>query len=102
MFAVKGIYDGNTVMIDKASAPKERYNVVVTFLEPLVRQENAGISEENTDDDTVIMERIRQRLFRKPSELSGEEKLAALNRITGIIKGPVDLDAIREERLSRQ
>jgi hypothetical protein len=96
MFAVKGIYDGNAVMIDKASAPKERYAVVVTFLEPLAREENTG-------DDTVIMERIRQRLFRKPSEISVEEKRAALNRITGIIKGrPVDLDTIREERLSRQ
>jgi hypothetical protein len=71
-------------------------------LEPLVREENAGMSEKNTDDDTVIMARIRQRLFRKPSEISVEEKWAALNRITGIIKGPVDLDAIREERLSRQ
>jgi hypothetical protein len=46
MFAVKGIYDGKTVMIDKVSAPKERYDVIVTFLEPL---EVAPVSETARD-----------------------------------------------------
>jgi hypothetical protein len=46
MFTMKGIYDGNTITIDKTLAPKERYDVVVTFLEPL---EAAPVSETARD-----------------------------------------------------
>ena len=41
MFAVKGVYDGNSVIVDEPIPVKERYEVIVTFIDSISYEENA-------------------------------------------------------------
>ena len=40
MFAVKGVYDGNSVIVDEPIPVKERYEVIVTFIDSISYEEN--------------------------------------------------------------
>jgi hypothetical protein len=52
MFTVRGIYDGNTVLVDQRFIPvKERYEVAVTFLKP-VKQTAVSEAEETAEKQT--------------------------------------------------
>ncbi|MCL1812082.1 MAG: hypothetical protein FWG29_01020 [Treponema sp.] len=76
MFAVQGIYNEGTVTIIEPVPMKTKYDVVVTFIKPVEQAE--------TDTDS-------------------ERKLAALNRITGILTdSSITLEEARVERLNRQ
>jgi hypothetical protein len=41
MFAVKGVYDGNSVIADEPVPVKERYEVIVTFIDSISYEKNA-------------------------------------------------------------
>ena len=41
MFAVKGVYDGNSVIVDEPIPVKERYEVIVTFIDSISYEKNA-------------------------------------------------------------
>ncbi len=43
MFAVKGVYDGNSVLVDEPIPMKERYEVIVTFVNSMNFDENTSI-----------------------------------------------------------
>jgi hypothetical protein len=76
MFAVQGIYADGTVTINEPVPFSKNYDVVVTFIKP-VGQEQKDTTREN--------------------------RMAALNRITGILSGnTMTLEEAREERLARQ
>jgi len=76
MFAVQGIYADGNITINEPVPVKKKYDVIVTFLKP------AGQGESNVDKG---------------------EKIAALNRITGILSdNGTTLEEARTERLSRQ
>ena len=76
MFAIQGIYDDGVVTIDEPVPVNAKYDVVVTFLKPVELAENNAVRE---------------------------TKLAALNRITGILSdNAMTLEEARAERLSRQ
>ena len=76
MFAVQGIYDDGTVTINEPVPINKKYDVVVTFIKPV----------EQTD-----------------KKLDRERKIAALNRISGILSNStMTLEEARAERLSRQ
>jgi hypothetical protein len=76
MFAVQGIYANGTVTINEPVPIDKRYDVVVTFIKPV----------EQTDN-----------------EQDRERKIAALNRISGILSNnTMTLEEARTERLSRQ
>lgn len=76
MFAVQGIYADGTVKINEPVPVNKNYDVVVTFLKP------AGQTVENS---------------------SREKKIAALNRITGILSdSSMTLEEARTERLKDQ
>ncbi len=38
MFAVKGFYDGNSVVVEEPIPVKERYNVIVTFVSSIINE----------------------------------------------------------------
>jgi len=40
MFAVKGVYDGNSVIVEEPIPVKERYEVIVTFIDSISYDEN--------------------------------------------------------------
>ena len=76
MFAVQGIYSDGTVTINEPVPINKKYDVVVTFLNPV------GQVKKTT---------------------TREKKIAALNRITGILSdSSMTLKEAREERLARQ
>ena len=76
MFAVQGIYADGNVTINEPVPVRTKYDVIVTFLKPVSQAEN------RTDK---------------------ERKIAALNRITGILSdSDITLEEARMERLSRQ
>ena len=76
MFALKGIYDNGMVQIDEPIPFDMKYDVVVTFIKPMEQVEK--------DADREI-------------------KMAALNRITGILSNSsMSLEDARAERLGRQ
>ena len=76
MFAVQGIYADGTVTINEPVPVNKNYDVVVTFLRP------AGQVAENS---------------------SRERKIAALNRITGVLSGnSMTLEEARAERLKNK
>ena len=76
MFAVQGIYSDGAVTINEPVPVNKKYDVIVTFLKPA--------EQEAKDTDR-------------------ERKIAALNRITGILSGStITLEEARAERLSRQ
>ena len=76
MFAVQGIYADGTVTINEPVPVDKKYDVVVTFLKP-AGQEKEGVGR--------------------------ERKIAALNRITGILSdSSMTLEEARDERLARQ
>ena len=76
MFAVQGIYADGTITINEPIPVRKKYDVIVTFLKP------AGQAENNIDKG---------------------EKIAALNRITGILSdNGITLEEARTERLNRQ
>jgi len=76
MFAIQGIYHDGVVTIDEPVPVNAKYDVVVTFLKPVELAENNAVRE---------------------------TKLAALNRITGILSdNAMTLEEARAERLSRQ
>ena len=76
MFAVQGIYADGTVTINEPVPVQKKYDVVVTFLNP-IGQEKEGAAR--------------------------ERKIAALNRITGILSdSSMTLEEARDERLARQ
>jgi len=76
MFAVQGIYDNGTVIINEPVPINKKYDVVVTFLKPVEQVEKSA---------------------------DRERKFDALNRITGILSdSTMTLDEARAERLSRQ
>jgi hypothetical protein len=73
MFAVQGIYADGTVTISEPIPVSKNYDVVITFLKP------AGL---------IVKESGRER------------KIAALNRITGVLlNSSMTLEEAREERL---
>jgi len=41
MFAVKGVYDGNSVIVDEPIPVKEKYEVIVTFMDSIGYEKNA-------------------------------------------------------------
>jgi len=47
MFAVKGVYDGNSVIVDEPIPVKERYDVIVTFIESVGYEKKA--KDDNSD-----------------------------------------------------
>ena len=76
MFSVQGIYDDGAVIIDEPLPVNKKYDVIVTFLKPADQTENS---------------------------IDRERKLAALNRITGVLSNSsMTLEEARAERLSRQ
>jgi hypothetical protein len=76
MFAVQGIYADGRVTINESVPVNKEYDVVVTFIKPIEQTQK---------------------------NISRERKIAALNRITGILSGSaMALEEAREERLSRQ
>jgi len=76
MFAVQGIYADGTVTINEPVPINKKYDVVVTFIKPV----------EQTD-----------------KKLDRERKIAALNRISGILSNStMTLEEARAERLNRQ
>ena len=76
MFAIQGIYDNGVVTIDESVPVNTKYDVIVTFLKP------AEPAEKNE---------------------SHEAKMAALNRITGVLSdSSITLEDARAERLKRQ
>jgi len=38
VFAVKGFYDGNSVVVEEPIPVKERYNVIVTFVSSIINE----------------------------------------------------------------
>ena len=76
MLSVQGIYTDGTVVINEPVPVNKEYNVVVTFIKPV----------EHVKKDTTR-----------------ENKIAALNRITGILSdSAITLEEARDERLARQ
>lgn len=76
MFAVQGIYADGAVTINEPVPFNKNYDVVITFIKP------TGYTLKST---------------------TREKKMAALNRITGILpEDTMTLEDAREERLSRQ
>ena len=76
MFAVQGIYADGAVTINEPVPVNKDYDVIITFLKPV------GQEKEDT---------------------TREAKMAALNRITGILSdNAMTLEEAREERLARQ
>ena len=76
MFAVQGTYADGVVKIDEYVPVNNKYDVIVTFIKP-----------------TEMSEKKVER----------EKKLAALNRITGVLSNnSMTLEEARAERLSRQ
>jgi len=47
MFAVKGVYNGNSVIVDEPIPVKERYDVIVTFIKSVGYEKNV---EDNNGD----------------------------------------------------
>ena len=76
MFTVQGIYADGTVTINEPVPVNKNYDVVVTFIR------SAGQVAENSNR---------------------ERKIAALNRITGVLSGnSMTLEEARAERLKNQ
>jgi len=76
MFTVEGIYADGTVIVNEPVPVYNNYDVVVTFLKP------AEQSVKNS---------------------SRERKIAALNRITGVLSdNSMTLEEVRAERLKNQ
>ena len=76
MFAVEGVYANGMVSIKEPVPVNTQYDVIVTFLKPLDKEEK---------------------------DEKRERKFAALNRITGILFGStMSLEEARAERLGRQ
>ena len=76
MFSVQGIYADGNITINEPVPIQKNYDVIVTFLKP------TNQAESNVDTG---------------------EKIAALNRITGILSDSnMTLEEARAERLSRQ
>jgi len=76
MFAVQGIYADGNVTINEPIPVRKNYDVIVTFLKPT---NQVG------------------------SNADKNKKIAALNRITGILSdSDITLEEARMERLSRQ
>jgi len=76
MFTVQGIYADGTVTINKPVHVDKKYDVVITFIKPVEQTEKG---------------------------LDRERKIAALNRITGILSNStMTLEEARAERLNRQ
>ena len=76
MLSVQGIYTDGTVVINEPVPVNKEYDVIITFLKP---------SEQAKNDITRDM------------------KIAALNRITGVLSdNAITLEEAREQRLARQ
>jgi hypothetical protein len=85
VFAIKGIYDGNTFTVDRPVLVAGKHELIITFLE--------------TDRHDVKFD-VR---FRKPQDIPLDEKLAAYKRLVGLTaQNPVSLEEARAERLARQ
>jgi hypothetical protein len=77
MLAVKGIYDGNTFLVDQVIPVKEECEVIITFL-------NSAPSH-------------------KRSPINKEKRIAAVNRLVGLTAdNPVSLEEARQEKLAKQ
>ena len=77
MLAVKGLYDGNTFLVDQAIPVKEKCDVIITFL------------------DSVPS-------YKRP-QTSKEKRIAAVNRLVGLTAdNPVSLEEARQEKLAKQ
>jgi hypothetical protein len=74
MFAVKGFYDGETIKVKEMIPVKEKYDVIITFLNPVFREA-----------------KVKQDKKRILDSLVG---IAAHNTMT--------LDEIKTERLAKQ
>jgi hypothetical protein len=74
MFAVKGFYDGETITLKELIPVKEKYEVIITFLNPVVREKQAKQDKKRILDSLV--------------------GIAAHNKMT--------LDEIKTERLAKQ
>jgi hypothetical protein len=46
MFTVKGIYDGNTIVIEEPILVKEQYKVIITFISSIVNENEKSYCEE--------------------------------------------------------
>jgi hypothetical protein len=89
MFAMRGIYEHGAVRIEEPAAVQTKYDVIVTFLQPADRQEPISAA-----DGIEI---------RNPDEIPAAEKLAVLQRLSGIAAGnTMTLDDIKAARLARQ
>jgi hypothetical protein len=77
MLAVKGIYDGNTFLVDRAIPIKEECEVIITFLDSVPSRER--------------------------SQIDKERRVAAVNRLVGLTAdNPVSLEDARQEKLAKQ
>ncbi|MDR3000447.1 MAG: hypothetical protein LBU89_04195 [Fibromonadaceae bacterium] len=45
MFAVKGFYDGNSVVVEEPIPVKERYNVIITFISSMATEKKNSYYE---------------------------------------------------------
>ena len=64
MYAVKAIYDGNHFKLNEPIPVNEKYEVVITFLNPLEKQQDEILKFFNTwniDDADCINEIIKDR-----------------------------------------
>jgi hypothetical protein len=90
MFAVQGIYNNGAVTIDEPVPVQEKYDVIVTFLKP-------------TERPGAVFEGSAGIEIQDPDQTPAAEKLAALQKLTGIAAGnTMTLDDIKAARLARQ
>ena len=76
MFSVQGIYADGTVTINEPVPVNKKYDVVVTFLDPIGQEDKSN---------------------------ARERKIAALGRITGVLSdSTITLEEAKAERLKRQ
>jgi hypothetical protein len=90
MFAIKGIYDGNTFTVDRPVPVAGKHEVIITFLE--------------ADRPGGLKSEVKSAVpFRRPQDIPLDEKLAAYKRLAGLTaQNPVSIEEARTERLSRQ
>ncbi len=85
MFAVKGVYDGNSVLVDEPIPMKERYEVIVTFVNTMNFDENISIeNNERKEAFDFLMNFPKKELpkdFNYKQELANslEEKYGSVN-----------------------
>jgi hypothetical protein len=60
MYAVKAVYDGNNFKLDESVPIKEKYEVIITFMKPVEKDQENILDYFGTwnDDDVNCMEEI--------------------------------------------